>query len=145
MKIFCVVLAEAATQASSLGLMLVLFPGQLQMAQRNMWLWPLKPLSQLLTSTVLGLWSACSDWRQVKCTHAVCVACLPDYQTEAFVVVVIVHWCWLFKSVRSRDGRRTSQDFCCVILRWGAAVFSCFTAHIQLLEKCHCEWRSALL
>lgn len=42
-------------------------------------------------------------------------------------------------------GRRTYQDFSCVILRWGTAVFSCLMAYIQLLEKCHGEWRSALL
>lgn len=53
---------------SFLGLMLVLFPGQLQMRQRNLWLWPLKPLSQLLASTVRGLQPACSRQHHVKYT-----------------------------------------------------------------------------
>lgn len=73
---------------------------------------------------------------------------LPDYQTEAqvaFMVVVVVHWQWIFKTVRSQDGRRNSQGISCAIPKWCTAVFSGFRDHIQLLEKCHSEWRSALL
>lgn len=103
----------------------------------------LKLVSQLLTSTTLGLQPACSD----QCAHTMGAVHLPDYQTSLSCAsggcgcpLALVVW-------RSQvlNDRRTSWDYSYAFVRWDIAFFSCSMSCFWILGKRHQEWRSALL